>query len=187
MLATVRGIVASTGVGDVIIETNGIGLHVAVPRDLAASLSVGNDAFLHTVLIPREDEWLLFGFSTPEDKQLFTILRGVSGVGPRTALAILSTMSALEIAEAVDAGDDSRFRVVPGIGQKTASLIIVSLTGRMPQASNSETTELADALTGLGWAQAVAREVARDVIRDSPNANLSERLKIALASLGGNS
>jgi Holliday junction resolvasome RuvABC DNA-binding subunit len=57
----------------------------------------------------------------------------------------------------------------------------------MPQASNSETTELADALTGLGWAQAVAREVARDVIRDSPNANLSERLKIALASLGGNS
>ncbi|CAB4530783.1 unannotated protein [freshwater metagenome] len=57
----------------------------------------------------------------------------------------------------------------------------------MPQASNSETSDLADALTGLGWAHSAAREVARDVIRDAPTANLSERLKIALASLGGNS
>jgi Holliday junction DNA helicase RuvA len=187
MLATVRGIVASTGIGDVVIETNGIGLHVAVPRDLAATLRIGQDAFLHTVLIPREDEWLLFGFTSAEDKQLFTILRGVTGVGPRTALAILSTMSASEIAEAVDAGDDSRFRVVPGIGQKTASLIIVSLTGKMPQASNSESIELADALTGLGWSQSSARDVARDVIRDTPTASLAERLKIALASLGGSS
>jgi Holliday junction DNA helicase RuvA len=186
MLATVRGIVASTGVGDAIIETNGIGLHVSVPRDVAHSLRVGEDAFLYTVLIPREDEWLLFGFLTAEDKHLFTILRGVTGVGPRTALAILSTMSAVEIAEAVAAGDDSRFKLVPGIGQKTASLIIVSLTGKMPQASNSETAELADALTGMGWGHAVVREVARDVIRDFPSANLSERLKIALASLGGN-
>jgi Holliday junction DNA helicase RuvA len=96
-------------------------------------------------------------------------------------------MTALDIAEAVEAGDDSRFRGVPGIGQKTASLIIVSLTGKMPQASNPETIELADALTGLGWATSAAREVARDVIRDSPTANLSERLKIALASLGGSS
>jgi Holliday junction DNA helicase RuvA len=95
-------------------------------------------------------------------------------------------MSAVEIAEAVAAGDDSRFKLVPGIGQKTASLIIVSLTGKMPQASNSETAELADALTGMGWGHAVVREVARDVIRDFPSANLSERLKIALASLGGN-
>jgi Holliday junction DNA helicase RuvA len=187
MLATVRGIVASTGVGDAVIETNGIGLHVSVPRDVASRLRVGTDAFLHTVLIPREDEWLLFGFDTAEDKQLFTILRGVTGVGPRTALAILSTMTALDIAEAVEAGDDSRFRGVPGIGQKTASLIIVSLTGKMPQASNPETIELADALTGLGWATSAAREVARDVIRDSPTANFSERLKIALASLGGSS
>lgn len=187
MLATVRGIVASTGVGDVIIETNGIGLHLAVPREVAATLRVGENAFLHTVLIPREDEWLLFGFATAEDKQLFTILRGVTGVGPRTALAILSTLPASEIAEAVDAGDDSRFRVVPGIGQKTASLIIVSLTGKMPQASNSESGELAEALTGLGWSQSAARDVARDVVRDAPTASLAERLKIALASLGGNS
>lgn len=187
MLATVRGTVMFTGLNDMVIETNGIGLQLAVPRDLAASVRLGTEAFLHTVLIPREDEWLLFGFATVEDKQLFTILRGVTGVGPRTALAILSTLSSSEIAEAVDAGDDSRFRVVPGIGQKTASLIIVSLTGKMPKASNGEATELAEALTGLGWSQSAARDVARDVIREAPAAGLSERLKIALASLGGNS
>lgn len=184
MLATVRGTVASTGPGDVIIETNGIGLQLAVPRDVAATLRVGVDAFLHTVLIPREDEWLLFGFASAEDKQLFTILRGVTGVGPRTALAILSTMSATEIAEAVDACDDSRFRVVPGIGQKTASLIIVSLTGKMPQTVGSDVVELADALTGLGWSPSAARDVARDVVRDSPATGLPERLKVALAALG---
>ena len=185
MLATVRGIVATSGLNDVVIETNGIGLHLFVPRDVGATLRVGADAFLHTVLIPREDEWLLFGFSTPEDKQLFTVLRGVTGVGPRTALAILSQFSAREIAEAVDAGDDSRFRAVPGIGQKTASLIIVSLTGKMPTATNSEVGHLINALTGLGWAQNVSSDIARDVVRDNPSVSLSERIRLALASLGG--
>jgi len=185
MLATVRGIVATSGLNDVVIETNGIGLHLFVPRDVGATLRVGADAFLHTVLIPREDEWLLFGFSTPEDKQLFTVLRGVTGVGPRTALAILSQVSAREIAEAVDAGDDSRFRAVPGIGQKTASLIIVSLTGKMPTATNSEVGHLINALTGLGWAQNVSSDIARDVVRDNPSVSLSERIRLALASLGG--
>lgn len=187
MLATVRGIVASSGLNDVVIEVNGIGMQLSVPRDVALSLRVGSEAFLHTVLIPREDEWLLFGFATAADKQLFTLLRGVTGVGPRTALAILSDMSATEIAESVDAGDDSRFRSVPGIGQKTASLIIVSLTGKMPHAVSSDVSELTEALAGLGWNASQARDVARDVVRDHSNASLSDRLRIALASLGGSS
>jgi Holliday junction DNA helicase RuvA len=187
MLATVRGIVAASGLSDVVIEANGMGLQISVPREVAASLRVGTEAQLHTVLIPREDEWLLFGFANAADKQLFTLLRGVTGVGPRTALAILSTMSASEIAESVDAGDDSRFRAVPGIGQKTASLIIVSLTGKMPQATSSDVGELADALTGLGWSAVTARDTARDVVRDNPDSTLSDRLRTALASLGGSS
>ncbi len=186
MLATVRGIVTSSGLGDVVIEVHGIGLHLSVPRDVAATCRVGTETTLYTVLIPREDEWLLFGFATPEDKQLFTILRGVTGVGPRTALAILSQLSATEIAEAVDAGDDSRFRSVSGIGQKTASLIIVSLTGKMPQSADSDVVELAAALTGLGWAATAARDTARDVVRDNPSSPLAERMRLALARLGGN-
>lgn len=187
MLATVRGIVATSGINDVVIEVGGIGYHLFVPRDVAATLRVGEAAFLHTVLIPREDEWLLFGFNTPEDKQLFTVLRGVTGVGPRTALAILSQLTAREIAEAVESGDDSRFRSVSGIGQKTASLIIVSLTGKMPHAVSSDVSDLVDALSGLGWKQSVATDVARDIVRDNPATSLSDRIRFALASLGGNS
>lgn len=184
MLATVRGIVTASSLHDVVVEVNGIGMQVSVPLDVAAALTEGTEAFLHTVLIPREDEWLLFGFLTPEDKHLFTALRGVTGVGPRTALAILSQMPAREIAEAVEAGDDSRFRGVPGIGQKTASLIIVSLTGKLPTAAGNDVTSLADALTGLGWTVSVARDVARDVVRDHPTAALPDRIRIALQSLG---
>ncbi len=187
MLATVRGTVTSSGGSSVVIEASGVGYEVFVPRDVALALSVGTEAFVHTVLIPREDEWLLFGFTDTASKELFQLLRGVTGVGPKTALAVLSTLSNEEIDAAVTAGDDSRFRSVPGIGQKTASLIIVSLTGKMPQAGGSEITDLTAALTGLGWAAPLATETARDVVRDNPNAPLSARIRLALATLGARS
>ena len=115
------------------------------------------------------------------------MLRGVTGVGPKTALAVLSTLSNEEIDAAVTGGDDSRFRSVPGIGQKTASLIIVSLTGKMPQSGGSEMADLTAALTGLGWAAQLATETARDVVRDNPDAPLSARIRLALATLGARS
>ncbi|MFM6968674.1 MAG: Holliday junction branch migration protein RuvA [Microbacteriaceae bacterium] len=185
MLATVRGTVTSVGLSTVVIEASGVGYEVFVPRDLALSLRVGSEALLHTVLIPREDEWLLFGFLDTASKELFQLLRGVTGVGPKTALAVLSTLSTDEIGEAVSAGDDTRFRGVPGIGQKTASLIIVSLTGKMPQSADSGVTDLTAALTGLGWGAAVASTTAREVVRDNPSSSLSDRIRSALASLGG--
>ena len=184
MFATVRGTVTIVGTSTVVIETSGVGYEIFVPRDVAATLRVGTETLLHTVLIPREDEWLLFGFLDTGSKELFQLLRGVTGVGPKTALAVLSTLSNDEIDAAVSAGDDSRFRSVPGIGQKTASLIIVSLTGKMPQASDTAVTDLAAALTGLGWAAAVAANTARHVVLDHPDASLADRIRVALASLG---
>lgn len=186
MLATVRGTVTFVGVSNVVIEAYGIGYDVFVPRDVALSLRTGADALLHTVLIPREDEWLLFGFLDPASKELFNLLRGVTGVGPKTALAVLSTLSTDEIDAAVNSGDDSRFKSVPGIGQKTASLIIVSLTGKMPQSGGTDVVDLTAALTGLGWAGPLANDTARAVVRDNPDKSLAERIRIALASLGGN-
>ena len=187
MLATVRGTVTNVGLSSVVIEAHGVGYEVFVPRDVALSLKLGSETLLHTVLIPREDEWLLFGFTDTASKELFQLLRGVTGVGPKTALAVLSTLSNDEIDEAVSAGDDSRFRSVPGIGQKTASLIIVSLTGKMPQSVSTDVTDLIGALPGLGWAIPAATETAREVIRSLPNATLSDRIRAALATLGGNS
>lgn len=177
----------SVGTSTVVIEASGVGYELNVPRDTALSVHVGTDVFLHTVLIPREDEWLLFGFTDMASKELFQLLRGVTGVGPKTALAVLSTLTPDEIDEAVTAGDDSRFRSVPGIGQKTASLIIVSLTGKMPQASGSGVSELTAALTGLGWAMASATETARNVVRDNPAASLADRIRLALAAMGNRS
>lgn len=187
MLATVRGTVTLAGASSVVIEAHGVGYEVHVPRDVALSRHTGDETLLHTVLIPREDEWLLFGFAEPSSKELFNLLRGVTGVGPKTALAVLSTLSNDEIDAAVTAGDDSRFKSVPGIGQKTASLIIVSLTGKMPQSAGSDVVDLTAALTGLGWTAAQAQETARVVVRDNPGANLAERIRTALASLGGTS
>lgn len=185
MLATVRGTVTFAGSSSVVIEAQGVGYEVFVPRDVALSLRIGTEALLHTVLIPREDEWLLFGFLEHSSKELFNLLRGVTGVGPKTALAVLSTLSNDEIDAAVTSGDDSRFKLVPGIGQKTASLIIVSLTGKMPQSGGSDVVDLTAALTGLGWASDQANDTARAVVRDNPDFSLAERIRVALASLGG--
>ncbi|MEY4312533.1 MAG: hypothetical protein RLZZ319_42 [Actinomycetota bacterium] len=185
MLATVRGTVSSTGSNDVVVDVHGVGFHLNVSRHLALSVRTGEEITLHTVLIPREDEWVLFGFATAADKSVFQTLRGVTGVGPRTALAVLETMSLDEIAESVATADDARFRAVPGIGQKTASLIIVSLSGKLPQSGVSDTSALVDALVGLGWAESAARDVAREVIRELPDAPAADRIRRALQSLGG--
>jgi Holliday junction DNA helicase RuvA len=185
MLATVRGTVSSTGSNDVVIDVHGVGFAINVSRHLATTLRVGTETLLHTVLIPREDEWLLYGFEFASEKAVFQTLRGVTGVGPRTALAVLETMSLDEIAEAVASADDARFRAVPGIGQKTASLIIVSLSGKLPQSGGGETASIVEALVGLGWPEARAREVARDVVRDLPDSSVADRIRRALQTLGG--
>lgn len=184
MFASVRGVVTSVGVSNVVLECNGIGYEISVPTGVAHSVSVGSESLFHTVLIPREDEWLLFGFSDVESKQLFSVLRSVSGVGPKTALAVLSTLTTAEIDDAVSAGDAERFTSVPGIGAKTASLIVVSLTGKMPQASNRDVVDVISALTGLGWSQSDANEAARTVVAELPDATLSERIREALSRLG---
>ncbi|PTW91703.1 Holliday junction DNA helicase subunit RuvA [Microbacteriaceae bacterium MWH-Ta3] len=186
MIASLRGTVSTVSSGDAVIDVGGVGYQVLVTPAHAQSLRVGQEVDLVTVLIPREDEWTLFGFMSAHEKALFGVLRSVTGVGPKTALGILGQLTADEIADAVATGDDSVFRRVSGIGQKTASLIIVSLTGKMPQAGSSSTSsDLVAALTGLGWSDKAARDVARDVTTAHPNASVAELLRHALATMKG--
>lgn len=187
MLASIRGTVSLVAGASIVIESGGLGYEVNVSTTLALSTKPGAEISLHTVLIPREDEWLLFGFSDAASKQLFSLLRGVSGVGPKTALAVLSHLSNSEIDDAVESGDADRFKSVPGIGAKTASLIVVSLTGKMPQASNRDVSDVVAALTGLNWNLADATEAARAVVAELPAASLAERIRLALGRLGGSS
>ena len=183
MLATLTGTVVEVGASDTIIEVGGVGFQVYIPVVLGLSLHAGTITTLHTVLIPRDDELSLFGFSTSDDKQLFNILRGVSGVGPKTALAIISSLGAAEIARAVSERDDSAFKQVSGVGAKTASLIIVSLTGKMPQVTSNRVQGLSDAIIGLGWPKAVAAEIAKTVAADLPDADNPVLIRESLSRL----
>ncbi|HIE61713.1 MAG TPA: Holliday junction branch migration protein RuvA [Microbacterium sp.] len=176
------------------IEVGGVGLNVAVTPDVARAARVGEPLFLHTSLIVREDALSLVGFETRDELTTFLLLVGVTGVGPKSALGVLSAMSVDQIATAVAAEDDAPFRRVSGIGPKTAKLIVLHLTGkviapaaasRAASGSDSRADAVTAALTGLGWPERHAAEVAASVIEDAASeASVQDLLRRALAELG---
>lgn len=195
MISSVRGTVLAASGAQTIVEVGGIGLAIATTPAHALALRVGQEAFLHTALIVREDELALFGFASRDELELFELLRGVSGVGPRSALAVLAGLTPDEIARAVVNEDDAPFRKVSGIGPKTAKLITVSLAGKLvapavaPKASVAAnvTADVVSALVGLGWNERVAAQAAEDAANtasDSERGQASAVLRLALAQLG---
>jgi Holliday junction DNA helicase RuvA len=153
---------------------------------------------VHTALVVREDDMSLFGFADEVELGLFELLRTVSGVGPKSALGVLGEMTPDAIARAIADDDDAPFRAVSGIGPKTAKLIVVTLAGKLVASTGSSpaaasgappavTTSLVAALTGLGWPERTALEVAAQVVDADPDASttaLSVLLRRALAQLG---
>lgn len=194
MISSVRGTVAHVDADSVVVEVGGVGLQVAVAPHVARSAAVGETLHVHTSLIVREDALSLVGFATREELSTFHLLIGVSGVGPKSALGVLSAMSVDQIAQAVVDDDDAPFRRVSGIGPKTAKLIVVQLAGKVtPVAPAPSAAPAADdrshavtaALTGLGWPERHAAEVAASVSDSAPaEATVPELLRLALAELG---
>lgn len=205
MIASLRGTLIALVGGRAVVDVNGVGYAVALTERHARALRVGDSVELHTALIVREDDMSLFGFLTAEELAIFELLRTVSGVGPKSALGVLGAMEPSAIARAIAEGDDVPFRAVSGIGPKTAKLITVSLAGKLvaprdAEASASPTgssqssesvdqlrTDLVAALTGLGWPERSAVEVAASVIADESDAiaaGLPVLLRKALAQLG---
>ncbi|WP_167050869.1 Holliday junction branch migration protein RuvA [Salinibacterium sp. ZJ77] len=194
MISSVRGIVLHAGVGHVVVEVGGIGLRIAVTPALALSMRTGSEAALHTALIVREDDMSLFGFASRDELEIFDILRGVSGVGPKSALGVLAQLSPDEIARAVTAEDDAPFRKVSGIGPKTAKLLVVSLAGKIvaPAATasapvvSSADTDVVAALVGLGWPERTATTTLDDIRAGAGGGDLDAQalLRLALARLG---
>ncbi len=197
MISSVRGIVLSALGTNAVIEVGGVGFAVTVTPQHALSLRVGSEATVRTALIVRDDDLSLFGFSEAEELTVFDLLRGVSGVGPKSAMGVLAVMSPSDIAAAVAAEDDSAFRKVSGIGPKTAKLIVVSLAGKMhvvsgasrsvPAASNSVSENVLVALVGLGWSERVAAQAIEGalatVIEGEP-VTVPALLRLALTGLG---
>jgi holliday junction DNA helicase RuvA len=196
MISSLRGTVLAAAGSSVVIEVGGVGLAVQVTPQHALSLRVGSEATLRTALIVREDELSLFGFADAEQLEVFDLLRGVAGVGPKSALGVLATLSPDDVARAVANEDDAAFRKVSGIGPKTAKLIIVSLAGKLvapaparpaTAADTSVTDRVIVALAGLGWPERVAAQAAGDALEaasDADRTNVQVLLRAALAQLG---
>lgn len=181
--------------GNVVLEVGGIGYAVQVTPEHALALRVGDQAFVHTSFIVREDSLSLFGFETREQLAVFELLTGVTGVGPKSALGVLSVLGPGQIATAVAAEDDAAFRKVSGIGPKTAKLIVVSLAGKLiahvePAARTAATPtgdQVVVALVGLGWTEKIAADAVATVISSTPDAAafpVQTLLRLALAQLG---
>lgn len=189
-----RGTVLATAGTTVVIEVGGVGLAVQVTPQHALSLRIGSEATVRTALIVREDDLSLFGFAEADELAVFDLLRGVSGVGPKSAMGVLASLSPSQIADAVALEDDAAFRKVSGIGPKTAKLIVVSLAGKLaltaPRAASSGRSstvrdDVTVALVGLGWPERVAAQAVEDALANaSGGETVPVLLRLALAALG---
>jgi len=199
VISSLRGTVLSAVGGTAVIEVGGVGLSVQCTPDHVLSLRTGEEAFLHTSLIVREDALQLFGFADREQLEVFELLNGVSGVGPKSAIGVLSVLSPDDIAAAVAADDDAPFRKVSGIGPKTAKLIVVSLTGKLTASrrparvakSAGAPSSVADsvlvALVGLGWPERIASDAVAEVVAETAEVerdSVQTLLRLTLARLG---
>ena len=199
MIASVRGLVADIAGPDVVVEVGGMGYLVTVPDRSAVRFSAGEEVHLFTSMVVRDDHIALFGFESREELDLFSLLRSVTGVGPKMALAVLGHMSPGAIHEAVISENDAAFRAVSGVGAKTAKLIVLSLQGafdHIPRTSGDapETHDVSDvvkasvvqALIGLGWSEKIARTGVDQALESSADrpVEASSLLREALSILG---
>ena len=195
MIRQVRGTVAAVGKSFFVIDVGGsgggIGLRVFVPEPTLARFRAESQITLHTYLQVRESDLSLYGFENDEELAVFELLLGVSGVGPKVALATLSTLTPDALRRAVSNKEPGMVARVPGIGKRTAEKIVLELQGKLTPANDDLSglvssmdadSEVIEALTGLGYsvvqAQLAVQQVPVDVV------GVEERLRVALSSFG---
>lgn len=187
MIATLRGEISQVEDNALILEVGGVGLRVFVPAPLRGRTQVGELAFLFTHLVVREDALILYGFESQADRELFNLLLGVDGIGPKVALSVLSSLTLDAVQRAVLGDEPDILSRVPGIGRKTAQKMVLHLKDRLKPvdtlsqlASISDLdTEVIAALTALGYSVVEAQAALQSMPQDAP-ADVSERLRLAL-------
>ena len=200
MYAHIDGIVAEKNADSLVIDCGGVGYELICSRaTLGSAPRVGERMKCFTILSVREDAMELFGFATREEKSLYEKLRAVSGIGPRTALNILSSLSVRELSIAIVTGDVNALSRAPGVGKKTAQRIALELKDKVSQEDVSAVsvggaapvqsmaadcvTEALEALQALGYTPAEARNAVQSV-RDQSD-KTDELIKLALRSMAG--
>jgi Holliday junction DNA helicase RuvA len=193
MIASLRGTVLAVAGTSLVVEVAGVGYALTVTPEHALSVRHGEEVLVHTAMVVREDDISLFGFPDRERLEVFDLLRGVTGVGPKSAMGVLAALTPAQIAQAVSDDDDAAFRKVSGIGPKTAKLIVVSLTGKLvairaaaPLPVRSvRGADVLVALVGLGYQERAAQAALDDVLATQPeDAQTAVLLRAALALLG---
>ncbi|GAB4503981.1 MAG: Holliday junction branch migration protein RuvA [Anaerolineales bacterium] len=187
MIATLRGEVAQAEDNALVVEVGGVGLRVFVPVPLRGRLKVGEVVFLYTHLVVRETELSLYGFEAQAERDLFALLLGVDGVGPKVALSVLSTLTIEAVQRAVFSEEPELLGRVPGVGKKTAQKIVLYLHDRLQPAdalkavaAMSDTdSEVLAALTALGYSVVEAQAAIQSLPKDAPG-EVEERLRLAL-------
>lgn len=187
MIGRLRGTLVDKSDGSVLVDVGGVGYLVAVtPRTLTSLPPVGEEAVLHTHLHVREDQLSLFGFEATADKELFALLLGVSGVGPKVGLAILATMTPDQLRMAVVSGDTSALTAVPGIGKRSAEKLMVELRPKMEASIDTSSgsgpmSDVREALASLGYGPDEIRDTLSAMPHDLP---VEDMLKQSLQQLG---
>lgn len=191
MIARLRGTLVEKAPGQVIVDVGGVGYQALISVSTFCRLpDTGEPVDLVIITNLRDNALELFGFADSAERDLFRLLRGVAGIGPRLALSILSGIEAAELVEVLDRGDADRLRAVPGVGRKTAERLVVELGGRMqaaaPGASEVAITDVESdavhALVSLGYRQSDARK-AVTATSEGSSQSIEALIKRSLAHL----
>ncbi len=188
MIAQLRGTVAEVQTDRLVVVIGGVGVWVSVTGEMSQGVRVGELISLYTHLVVREDALTLYGFASAEERDYFVLLLGVNGVGPRLALAILSTLNPAAIRRAVFAEQAEVFHRVPGVGSKTAQRILIHLQGRLEAGDDLSAvaqmadadTQVLEALVALGYSVVEAQAALQSIPKDAPEEDVEARLRLAL-------
>ena len=201
MISHLSGLLFSKQPNSVIVDVNGVGYEVTIPLSTFYDLSEEGTAValrIHTHV--REDALQLFGFRTEREKKLFLLLTGVSGIGPKLGITILSGMSADELIPAIRNNELARLVNIPGVGKKTAERLVLELKDKLSALSSPELEEqfrlaggtgsknsivddIVSALVNLGFQRAAAEKAVNATIQENPDANFSQLTKLSMRKL----
>mgnify|MGYP000854531717 CR=1 FL=1 len=190
MIASLEGTVSYIGEDYFVVTVTGVGFKVFVPLELCKNTELFSMVALHTFLVVREDSLSLYGFSEAEERDMFVSLLSVSGVGPRTGLNIISTLSLEVIQKAIVFEQPELFDKVTGVGKKTAQNIVLTLQNKYSKTNLGHQNPVKDidadvisALTGLGYSIIESQSAIQMIPKDAPK-DLESRIRIALQQLG---
>ena len=190
MIASLHGSLESISADWAIINVNGVGFRVYMPTSTLSELGrLGEEVHLHTTLVMREDSVTLYGFGGTDERDFFQLLTGVSGLGPRLALAVLSAMSVEQATMAIATGSTEMLTTVHGVGKRLAERMVLELKDKVsaglisaPSQFAQENADVIAALTSLGYSAAEASRAVSSL--PSGKLDLEEKIRLALQFLG---